>query len=143
MSYDFIKISDVDLVGKPNESANVIIEDGGDIKRVPKSAIGAQADWNETDDKNPAYILNKPTNLGGYLYYYYYGYYLYKCADANFERGDAHVSQAEFEADYYSSPILLKDGYVVSPVVSYNNEYSRVHFADGNYLIDVDVSWND
>lgn len=135
MSYDFIRLSDVDLVENPNESANVIVEDGGDIKRVPKSAIGAQADWNETDDKNPAYILNKPTNLGGYLYYYYYGYYLYKCADANFERGDIKVSQEEFETDYCSSPILLNTGYVISPVVGYNNEYGRVYYADGDNLI--------
>lgn len=92
MSYDFVKVSNIDLVENPNEEANVLVEDGGDIKRVPKSAIGAQADWNETDDTNPAYILNKPTNLGGYAYYYYYGYYLYKCADANFEKGENYVS---------------------------------------------------
>jgi hypothetical protein len=143
MPYDFVKISDVDLVENPNESANVIVEDGGDIKRVPKSAIGAQADWNETDDKNPAYILNKPTNLGGYLYYYYYGYYLYKCADANFERGNVHVSQDEFEADYYSSPILLNNGYVVSPVVGYDNEYSKINFVNGEYLEYAPARWND
>lgn len=144
MPYDFIKISDVDLVENPNESVNVIVEDNGDIKRVPKSAIGAQADWNETDDKNPAYILNKPKSLGGYTYYYYYNYYLYKCKDASFERGKDYVSQAEFESDYYSNPILLNfKGRMISPIVSYANEYGTIHYAHGNYVSDLTVHWND
>ena len=165
MSYDFIKINDVELIENPNTDTKVLVEDGGDIKRVPKSAIGAQADWNvadesspafiknkpsvtqadwnETDDTKPAYILNKPTKLGGYMYYYYYNYYLYKCEDFNFNRGDTHVTKDEFEADYYSYPILLKCDYMnPSFVVGYNNEYNKIHYADGNYLYDYNINWN-
>ena len=64
MSYEFTKLSDVTLVDTPASSANVLIEEGGTVKKVPKAKIGAQADWNETNANSPAFILNKP-ELGG------------------------------------------------------------------------------
>ena len=64
MSYEFTKLSDVTLVNTPASSANVLIEEGGTVKKVPKAEIGAQADWNEADETSPAFILNKP-ELGG------------------------------------------------------------------------------
>lgn len=70
------KLSEVEVI----ESAvnpNLIIEDEGEIKRIPPEAITpsqVQADWEETDASNPAYILNKPESLGGgggeIVYYY-------------------------------------------------------------------------
>lgn len=166
MSYNFIKISDVEMIENPNTDTKVLVEDDGDIKRVPKSAIGAQADWNvsdesspafiknkpnvtqadwnETDDTNPAYILNKPANLGGYMYYYYYNYYLYKCEDFNFNKGDTPVTENEFQTDFYSHPILFKPSSYSDPslIVSYNNAYNRIHYVSGNSIYDQDVQWN-
>lgn len=40
MSYDFKKLSDVDVVDSPSDTANVLIEEGGVIKKAPKTAIG-------------------------------------------------------------------------------------------------------
>lgn len=60
MAYEFTKLSEVALVDEPSLDANVMIEEGGKIKKVPKSKIGAQSDWNETDETSPAFILNKP-----------------------------------------------------------------------------------
>lgn len=70
------KLSEVEVI----ESAvnpNLIIEDAGEIKRIPPEAIApsqVQADWAETDASSPAYILNKPESLGGgggeIVYYY-------------------------------------------------------------------------
>lgn len=72
------KLSEVEVI----ESAvnpNLIIEDEGEIKRIPPEAITpsqVQADWEETDASSPAYILNKPESLGGgggggeIVYYY-------------------------------------------------------------------------
>ena len=70
------KLSEVEVI----ESAvnpNFIIEDEGEIKRIPPEAITpsqVQADWEETDTSSPAYILNKPESLGGgggeIVYYY-------------------------------------------------------------------------
>ena len=67
MAYDFVKLSETTLV----ESAavpNLLIEDGGEIKRISANNVATpqvQSDWNETDISNPAFILNKPENIGG------------------------------------------------------------------------------
>lgn len=40
MAYDFKKLSDVEAVAEPAESANVLIEEDGVIKKAPKTAVG-------------------------------------------------------------------------------------------------------
>lgn len=70
------KLSEVEVIESPI-NPNFIIEDEGEIKRIPPEAITpsqVQADWEETDASSPAYILNKPESLGGgggeVVYYY-------------------------------------------------------------------------
>ena len=61
------KLSEVEVIKSP-VNPNFIIEDEGEIKRIPPEAITpaqVQADWEETDASSPAYILNKPESLGG------------------------------------------------------------------------------
>lgn len=79
MAIQTTKLGEVEVI----ESAvnpNFIIEDEGEIKRIPPEAITpaqVQADWEETDASSPAYILNKPESLGGgggeIVYYYLSG----------------------------------------------------------------------
>lgn len=57
---EFKKLSAVEAVETVSETANVLIEENGVIKRAAKSEIGAQADWAETDENSPAFIKNKP-----------------------------------------------------------------------------------
>jgi hypothetical protein len=40
MSYNFKSIADVEVVAEPTESANVLIEENGVIKKAPKTAVG-------------------------------------------------------------------------------------------------------
>ena len=40
MAYDFKRLSDVEVVAEPTESANVLIEENGIIKKTPKTAVG-------------------------------------------------------------------------------------------------------
>ena len=40
MAYDFKRLSDVEVVAEPTESANVLIEENGVIKKAPKTAVG-------------------------------------------------------------------------------------------------------
>lgn len=40
MSYNFKSIADVEVVAEPSESANVLIEEDGVIKKAPKTAVG-------------------------------------------------------------------------------------------------------
>lgn len=50
MSYEFKKLSDVDIVETPSETANVLIEEDGVIKKAPKTAVGgAGSSSNEYD----------------------------------------------------------------------------------------------
>lgn len=57
---EFKKLSAVETVEAVSETANVLIEENGIIKRAAKSEIGAQADWAETNESSPAFIKNKP-----------------------------------------------------------------------------------
>lgn len=43
MAYNFKSISDVEVVAEPSESANVLIEENGVIKKAPKTAVGGIA----------------------------------------------------------------------------------------------------
>ena len=76
MAIQTTKLSEVEVIESP-VNPNFIIEDEGEIKRIPPEAITpaqVQADWEETDASSPAYILNKPESLGGgggeIVYYY-------------------------------------------------------------------------
>ena len=67
MAIQTTKLSEVKVTESP-VNLNFIIEDEGEIKRIPPEAITpaqVQADWEETDASSPAYILNKPESLGG------------------------------------------------------------------------------
>lgn len=44
MSYEFKRLSDVEVVEKPATAANVLIEENGVIKKAPKSAVGG-GEW--------------------------------------------------------------------------------------------------
>ena len=62
MAYTYKKLTDVDLV-ESAEAPNLLIEEGGDIKKIPSSNLvttQTKADWEETDPNSAAFILNKP-----------------------------------------------------------------------------------
>ena len=62
MAYSYKKITDVTLV-ESAETSNLLIEEGGDIKKIPASNLvttQTKADWEETDPNSFAFILNKP-----------------------------------------------------------------------------------
>lgn len=42
MAYNFKSIADVDMVEAPAETANVLIEEDGVIKKAPKTAVGGE-----------------------------------------------------------------------------------------------------
>ena len=69
MAYNYKKLADVTLVESAAEP-NILIEDSGDIKKIPASNIATpqtRADWEETDPNSFAFILNKPdlSQVGG------------------------------------------------------------------------------
>ena len=69
MAYTYKKLTDVDLV-ESAEAPNLLIEEGGDIKKISASNLvtpQTKADWEETDPNSFAFILNKPdlSQVGG------------------------------------------------------------------------------
>lgn len=52
-------ITDLPLATSP-EGLNLIVNDGGAAKQIAASAVGAQADWAETNENSPSFIKNKP-----------------------------------------------------------------------------------
>ena len=52
-------ITDVPVV-ESAEGLNLIVNDNGAAKQIAASAVGAQADFNVTDESHPAFIKNKP-----------------------------------------------------------------------------------
>lgn len=62
MAYSYKKLTDVALV-ESAETPNLLIEAGGDIKKISVSNLvtpQTKADWGETDPNSFAFILNKP-----------------------------------------------------------------------------------
>ena len=62
MAYTYKKLTDVDLVESAT-APNLLIEEGGDIKKISASNLvtpQTKADWEETDPNSAAFILNKP-----------------------------------------------------------------------------------
>lgn len=49
-------------VAESAEGLNLIVNDNGAAKQIAASAVGAQADWTETDETSPAFIKNKPVD---------------------------------------------------------------------------------
>ncbi|MBR5795760.1 MAG: hypothetical protein IKY26_06420 [Erysipelotrichaceae bacterium] len=50
MAYEFKKISNVEIVAEPTDSANVLIEENGVIKKAPKTAVGGVSSWDAIFD---------------------------------------------------------------------------------------------
>lgn len=47
-------------VAESAEGLNLIVNDNGAAKQIAAGAVGAQADWTETDENSPAFVKNKP-----------------------------------------------------------------------------------
>ena len=61
---NFKKITDLPIA-ESTENINLIVSEDGAAKQIPANQVGAQADWNETDETSPSFIMNKPENIGG------------------------------------------------------------------------------
>ena len=55
-------------VASSSEGLNLIVNDNGAAKQIAASAVGAQADWAETNENSPAFIKNKPSSSKELVY---------------------------------------------------------------------------
>lgn len=66
MAYEFKKLSDVEVVAEPAESANVLIEENGVIKKTPKTAVGGgSSEWDAVIHFNGAKNLDSVSLVSG------------------------------------------------------------------------------
>ena len=112
MSYEFIKLSEVEQV-ETSYNANLIIEENGEIKRLPVDKVGGghqqvQADWNETDDTSPAYIANKPDFSGATVVKY-----TLDCGGQMYINGEAQTVQQV--ADNWERGVTMRIAWADSP----------------------------
>ena len=71
MAYNFKSIADVEVVAEPTESANVLIEENGVIKKAPKTAVGGGGETlviafnsnNWVEEYDGYEIISAPDNL--------------------------------------------------------------------------------
>lgn len=49
MAYEFTKLSDVEIAESPSSAANILIEDGGIIQKVPASSVGGNSNNSDSN----------------------------------------------------------------------------------------------
>lgn len=124
-------------IAESSEGINLIVNDNGSAKQIPASAVGAQADWNETDETSPAFIMNKPqvSSGGAVTYTTTSGYFYY----GDWETGGTQVSYNDFMSDFSNGVVRYKaNNYSVGTIVGYyinssnNNKLTVYHSGTGN-----------
>jgi hypothetical protein len=100
-----------------------------------------QADWDEVDETSPAFIMNKPENLGGYAYYYINAYSsgsgLLRSTNEEFDDwSNAVENSEEFFNTYYARPIMLRvrtgSSDVSAPCIGYSVNSGKLYL---NYML--------
>lgn len=100
-----------------------------------------QPDWDETDETSPAFIMNKPENLGGYAYYYINAYSsgsgLLRSTNEEFDDWSNPVeSSDEFFNTYYTRPIMLRvrtgASDIFAPCIGYSINSGKLYL---NYML--------
>lgn len=128
------KITEVPVV-ESTENINLLANSNGSAVQVAANKIGAQADWNETDEASPAFIMNKPTSLGGggcILYGIYNGIYDADGTKINFDRFKQDFSSGIIRFSYNVPPSFndLNIGTVIGYSL-YSDSAHRVYGIDG------------
>lgn len=139
---EFTKLSEVEVVDTLSSEDTVLIEQNSEIKRVTKDNIGAQSDWNETDETSLSFIKNKPVmctpiHLYGSDNRLGYGY-----DEETSTFIDEITSLEEFYELYSTRPILIhtinpygKLTGVVSHIIGYNSNTGELCFSDGEKIV--------
>ena len=118
MAYEFIKLSEVPVTEFDADTGlqNAIIEEEGEIKRVP------------------LYTLSAGPSEGGFKYFYMLSGYLYEASGAH-NRPDTGSTEAVdeyvFKGAFYSSPVMVNfEGSYAAPVLNWyeaSGAYNLVH----------------
>jgi hypothetical protein len=128
---DFTKLSEVEAIEEVPEGASVLAEVNGAIKRI---SGGMQADWDETDETSPAFILNKP-EISNVSHYYYMSSYPYWGFTVGDDGTGEQISGQALVDDFIAGkkvllhgPELVGDG-AVSEMIAYKTNESNIYIS--------------
>lgn len=110
MAYEMKRLSEVPKIENVNSDATVLIEQNGEVARAHKGKIGAQADWNETDETSPAFIMNKPIGASVDNFYYVSNSTYRGFVHGTDETGE-QVSGQALKDSFDSGNVVLLSGY--------------------------------
>lgn len=138
MTYKFKSIGDVEAVKEPSDSANILIEEDGVIKKAPKSSVGGEKKWDAiielgntpyaygafrdallvSGDYNELCAKIKSGDMPNILirWNYNYGYDVFQLGTPSL------VSIKEYE----TNPKILVDYYFSDFYINYDNTISQV-----------------
>ena len=170
MSYNFKSIADVEVVAEPTESANVLIEENGVIKRVHKDEVGGGVkkeliyEWNfsaddevteiiENVDDDLTWLLEKSDTVGWEMEFITYAQY-----DAFNDDGvyydtvtDDTLTTVTYATDTNYSTQYCSNGYMSSCAYGdgpedFRNYWNKDYYSTGVYAyvynkVHVDDSW--
>lgn len=131
MAYEFIKLTEVPVTEFDESTGlqNVIIEEEGEIKRIPLYTLTSGSSGG---------------GAGGYKYYYLYSGYLYETTSAysspqSTAQANA-VEQYAFSDAYKNSPVMINfGGEYVAPLLNwyeFSGAYSLTHVNTSGILSD-------
>lgn len=136
MSYNFTKLSDVDLMEEANESTNILVEQDGVINKIPAETFkGSSSSSGSVFSPN---IVNSIYACDGFKVIKLnptveelssYGTMQTMVQDAL--RYGTLPTKREFQVDFYSKPVILMDDYYrIKQVVSFDSTYGHIYVLD-------------
>ena len=114
MANELKSITDVPVV-ESADGVNLLVNAGGSAAQVPANSVGAQADWNETDETSPAYVKNKPATSGVTVYEMNWDTSTFQTADG------ADIRYDQVVADMNKGQVLLLVDYDSAPTSQYTS----------------------
>ena len=143
-NYEFTKLSEVPAVETVKDNLNVLVEQDGEIGKVAKTQIGAQADWNETDETSPAYILNKPEvgSSGGKPVFFYISNGIRKDSKNGEIASADEIVEAYFTNRGY---INLTEGNILPTRITgfyISNNIARILYTTGSIVLEASTNYD-
>lgn len=145
MSYNFTKLSDVDLMEEFNENANVLVECDGVISKMPVNQIHTSSPDTESpivdsEVRNSIYAFN------GSKVVKIYPTYEQICNQSVMQQmvkdalfNNEPPTRNEFEHDFFANPVvLMNDYYRIFKVMGFDHTYGIVHTFSYGYEDNID-----
>lgn len=134
---EFKRLSDVEVVAEPAESANVLIEEDGVIKKAPKTAVGGGGEWDAVIHFDGSYLWNNTLDSASFTSG---SYETIKAKLDVFEMPKVLITCGYNYGDDYISAItpisydMVVGGNITMYAICYNRLHTIILDADSNII---------